>query len=94
MNSGSASQRKRRTRGAFLESPEDFSDPKSHSLRLRHSHFVKLVFSYVVKAITIKIGAKFRASRRLDFEDTKRTISPEMRPKSLGTFEKRAPERD
>ena len=80
--------------GAFLESPEDFSDPKSHSLRLRHAHSIKLVFSYVVKAITIKIGAKFRASRRLHFEDTKRTISPEMRPKSLGTFEKRAPERD
>ena len=74
--------------------PEDFSDPKSHSLRLRHARSVKLVFSYVVKAITIKIGAKFRASRRLDFEDTKRTISPEMRPKSLGTFEQRAPERD
>mgnify|MGYP006896133506 CR=1 FL=1 len=93
MNSGSASQMKRRTRGAFLESPEDFSDPKSHSLRLRHSHSVKLVFSYVVKAITIKIGAKFRASRRLAFEDTKRTMSPEMPPKSLGTFEKRAAER-
>ena len=39
----------------------------------------------------IKINAKFRASRRLRFEDTKRIMSPEMRPKSFETFEKRAP---
>ena len=55
---------------------------------------MKLVFSYVVKGIKIKITAKFRASRRLSFEDTKRIMSPEMRPKSLGTFEKQAPGRD
>ena len=35
--------------------------------------------------------AKFRASIRLRFEDTERIMSPEMRPKSFGTFEKRAP---
>ena len=35
--------------------------------------------------------AKFRASRRLRFEDTKRIMSPEIRPKSFGTFEKQAP---
>ena len=35
--------------------------------------------------------AKFHAPRRLRFEDTKRIMSPEMRPKSLGTFEKGAP---
>ena len=34
--------------------------------------------------------AKFRASRRLRFKDTKRIISPEIRPKSFGTFEKQA----
>jgi len=34
---------------------------------------------------------KFRASRRLRFEDTKRIMSPEMGPKSFGTFEKQAP---
>ena len=51
----------------------------------------KLVFSYVVKGIKIKITAKFRASRRLRFEDKKKIMSPEMRPKSLGTFEKQAP---
>ena len=35
--------------------------------------------------------AKFRALRRLHFEDTKKSMSPEMRPKSFGTFEKWAP---
>ena len=39
----------------------------------------------------MKITAKFRASRRLRFEDTKRIMSPEMSPKSFGTFEKQAP---
>ena len=39
----------------------------------------------------MKITAKFRASRRLSFEDTKKIMSPEMRPKSFGTFEKQAP---
>ena len=55
------------------------------------THSVKLVFSYVIKRTQIKIAAKFRASRRLRFEDTMRTISPEMRPKSFGTFEKWVP---
>ena len=35
--------------------------------------------------------AKFCGSRRLRFEDTKRIMSPEIRPKSFGTFEKQAP---
>ena len=39
----------------------------------------------------MKITAKFRASRRLRFEGTKRIMSPEIRPKSFGTFEKQAP---
>ena len=30
--------------------------------------------------ILFKITAKFRASRRLRFEDTKRVMSPEIRP--------------
>ena len=50
-----------------------------------------MVFSYVVKGIKIKINARFRASRRLRFEATKRIISPEIRSKSFGTFEKQAP---
>ena len=63
-------------------------------LRLRPAYSVKLVFSYVVKGIKSKIITKFCASRRLRFEDTKRIMSPEMRPKSSGTFEKRAPEHE
>ena len=39
-----------------------------------------------------KIIVKFRDSRRLRFEDTKSLTSTEMRPKSFGTFEKRAPD--
>ena len=71
--------------GPFLESPE------KPFVKLRPAYSVTLVLSYVVKGIKIKITAKFRASRRLRFEDTKRIMSPEMRPKSFGTFEKRAP---
>ena len=65
--------------GPFLKSPE--------------KPFVKLwpAHSYLVKGIQLKITAKFRASRPLRFEDTKRIMSPEMRPKSFGTYEKRAP---
>ena len=53
---------------------------------------MKLVFSYFAKGISINITAKFRALRRLHFEDTKTIMSAEMRPKSLRTLEKRAPE--
>ena len=45
--------------------------------------------SSTLKGIKIKITAKFRASRRRRYNDTKRIMSPEMRPKSFGTFEKR-----
>ena len=65
--------------------------PEEPFVRLRFAYSVKLIFSYVVKGIKIKLTAKFRASRRLRFEDTKRIMSPEMRPKSFGTFEKQAP---
>ena len=78
--------RNQRPRGLFLESPE------KPFVKLRPAYSVKLVFSYVVKGIKIKRTAKFRASRRLRFEDTKRIMSPEMLPKSYGTFEKRAPD--
>ena len=66
--------------------------PEKPFVKLRSAYSVKLVFSYVVKGIKTKITAKFRASRRLRFEDTKRIMSPEIRPKSFGTFEKQAPE--
>ena len=42
--------------------------------------------------VKIKIIVNFRASRRFRFEDTKRIMSPKMRPKSFGTLEIRAPE--
>ena len=65
--------------------------PEKPLLKLRPAYSVKLVFGYVVKGIKVKITAKFRASRRLRVEDTKRIMSPEIRPKSFGTFEKQAP---
>ena len=64
--------------------------PEKPFIKFRPAYSVKLVFSYVVKGRKIKITVKFRASRRLRFEDTKRIMSPEMRPKSFGTSEKRA----
>ena len=60
-------------------------------VKLRPVYSVKLIFSHVVKGIKIEITAKFRASRRLGFENTKRIMSPEIRPKRFGTFEKQAP---
>jgi len=65
--------------------------PEKPFVKLRPAYSAKLVFSYVVKGIKIKITAKSRASRRHRFEDTKRIMSPEIRPKSFGTFEKQAP---
>ena len=64
--------------------------PEKPFLKLRAPYSVKLFFSYIVKGIKIKITAKFRAWRRLRFEDTKSIMAPEMRLKSFGTFEKQA----
>ena len=61
--------------------------PENPFLKLRPAYSVKLVFWYVVKGITIKITAKFRATRRLCFAEKKRIMSPEMHPNSFGTFE-------
>ena len=66
--------------------------PEKPFVKLRPVYSVKLLFSYVEKGIKMKTTAKFRASRRLRFADTKRVMSPEMSPKSFGTFEKQAPE--
>ena len=65
--------------------------PEKPFVKLRPAYSVKLVFSYVVKGIKIKITVKFRASRRLRCGDTKRIMSPEIRSKSFGSFEKQAP---
>ena len=64
--------------------------PEKLFVKVRPAYSVKLVFSHVVKGIKIKIIAKFRASRRLRFEDTKRIMSPKIHPKSFGIFEKQA----
>ena len=47
------------------------SGPEKPFVKLRPANYVKPVFSYVVKGIKIKINARFRASRRFRFEDTK-----------------------
>ena len=49
--------------------------PEKPFVKLRPAYSVKLVFSYVIKGIKVKVTAKFRASRRLRFEDTKRIIA-------------------
>ena len=77
--------------GPVSRKSRELFGPEKPFVKLRPAYSVKLVFSYVVKGIKIKITAKFRASRRLRFEDTKRIMSPEIRPKSFGTFEKPAP---
>ena len=69
----------------FSKFPRPFG-PEKPFVKVRPAYSVKLVFSYVVKGIKTKITAKFRGSRRLRFEDTKRIMSPEIRPKSFGTF--------
>ena len=48
-------------------------------VKVRPAYSVKLVFSYVVKGIKIKIIAKSRALRSLRFEDIKIIKSSEMR---------------
>jgi len=58
----------------FSKVPKRFG-PEKPVVKLRPAYSVKLVFSYVVKGIKIKITAKFRASRRLRFEDTKRIVT-------------------
>ena len=73
----------RKSRGLF--------GPEKPFVKLQPAYCVKLVFSYVVKGIKVQITARFRASRRLRFEDTKIIMSPEIRPKSFATFEKQAP---
>ena len=83
---------KRSDQGPVSRKSRKLFGPDKPFVKLRPAYSVKLVFSYVVKGIKVKITAKFRPSRGLCFEDTKRSMSPEMRPKSFGTFEKQAPE--
>ena len=77
--------------GPVSRTSRELSGPEKPFVKVRPAYSAKLVFSYVVKGVKIKITAKFRASRLFRFEDTKRIMSPEIRPKSFGTFEKQAP---
>ena len=77
--------------GPVTRKSRELFGPEKPFVKLRPVYSVKLIFSHVVKGIKIEITAKFRASRRLRFEDTKRIMSPEIRPKRFGTFEKQAP---
>ena len=77
--------------GPVSQKSRELCGPEKPFVKVRPAYSVKLVFSCVVKGIKTKITAKFRPSRRLRFEDTKRIMSPEIRPKSFGTFEKQAP---
>ena len=65
--------------GPVSRKSRELFGPEKSFVKVRPAYFVKLVFSNVVKGIKTKITAKFRASRRLRFEDTKRI------------FEKQAP---
>ena len=77
--------------GPVSRKSRELFGPEKPFLKLPPAYSVKPVFWYNVKGILFKLTAKFRASRRLSFEDTKGNMSPEISPKSFGTFEKRAP---
>ena len=78
--------------GTIFGKSRELFGPEKPLVKLRPAYSVKLVSSSVVKGIKVKINAKFLASTRLCFEDTKRIMSPKIRPKSFGTSEKQAPE--
>ena len=65
--------------GPVSRTSRELFGPENPFIKVRSAYTVKLVFSCVVKGIKAKITAKFRASRRLRFEDTKRIMSPEIR---------------
>ena len=64
------------TQGPVSRKSRKLFGPEKAFVILQPAYSVKLVFSYVVKGIKIKISAKFRGSRRLRFEDAP--------PKSFG----------
>ena len=51
--------------------------PEKTFVKLRPANSVKVAFRYVVMGIKIKITAKFRASRRLRFENDVTRNAPE-----------------
>ena len=80
------------SQGPVSRKSRELFGPEKPFVKLRPVYSVKLIFSYVVKGIKIKLTAiKFRASGRLRFDDAKRIMSPKTQPKSFGTFGKQAP---
>ena len=65
--------------------------PEKPFVKLRPANSGKLVFSCVVKGIEIKITAKFRASRRLRFEDTKKNYVTRNAPEKFQDFRETGP---
>ena len=61
--------------GPVSQNSRKLFGPEKLFVKLRPAYSVKLVFSYVVKGAKAKINAKFRASRRLRFEDAKRIVT-------------------
>ena len=49
--------------------------PEKPFVKLRPAYSVKLVFSYVVKGVKVKVTAKFRDTGLLRFKDTKRIVT-------------------
>ena len=78
------------SQGPVSRKSRELFGPEKPFVKLRPAYSVKLIFSHVVKGIKIKITAKFHASRRLRFKDTKRIMLREILPKRFGTFEKQA----
>ena len=67
------------TQGPVSRKSRKLFGPEKSFVILQPAYSVKLVFSYVVKGVKIKITAKFRASRRLRFEDKKRYAPEKFR---------------
>ena len=78
------------SQGPVSRKSRELFGPEKPFAKLGAVYSVKLIFSYVVKGIKIKLTAKFRASGRLRFDDAKRIMSPKTHPKSFGTFKKQA----
>ena len=72
--------------GPVSRASRELFGPEKPFVKLRPAYSVKLIFSHVVKRIKTKIMAKFRASRRLRFEDPKRIMSPRNTPEKFRDF--------
>ena len=76
--------------GPVSRKSRELFGPEKAFVKLRASYSVKLVFSYAINRSQIKIAAKFRSSRGLRFEDTKRIMSPKCVRKVSGLSRNRS----